>query len=98
MSNYIIILSTAVNNPTDLQQIPQVIKGFTEIFEWSLDLDDCDKILRVVCRDNIGNELIKQLGMSGVYAVLLEVFNKEGKSLGPGSISVSEVAKYAGTP
>jgi len=98
MSNYIIILSTAVNSPTDLQQIPQVIKGFTEIFEWSLDLDDCDKILRVVCRDNIGNELIKQLGMSGVYAVLLEVFNKDGRSLGLGNVSVPEVAKYAGTP
>lgn len=98
MSNYIIILSTSVNNPTDLQQISQVIKGFTEVFEWSLDLDDCDKILRVVCCDNIGNELIKQLGMLGIYAVLLEVFNKDGRSLGLGSVSVSEVAKYAGRP
>lgn len=98
MSNYIIILSTAVNNPTDLQQISQVINGFTEVLEWSVDLEDCDKILRVVCRNNIGNELVKQLSVLGIYTTLLEVFNENGRSLGLGSVSVSDVTKHTSRP
>lgn len=98
MSNHIIILSTTVNNSTDLQYISQVINGFTEVFEWSVDLEDCDKILRVVCRNNIGNELVKQLGVLGIYTALLEVFNENGRSLGLGSVSVSHVTKYTGRP
>lgn len=82
MSNYIIILSTTVNNPTDLQYISQAISGFEEISSWSVDLEDCDKILRIVCDNNIGDQLVKQLGILGMYAEVLEVFDGNGNSLG----------------
>jgi hypothetical protein len=82
MSNHIIILSTTVDNTTDLQYISQEISAFPEIAEWSVDLEDCDKILRVVCDPNIGDKLVKQLGALGIYAEVLEVFNENGSSLG----------------
>lgn len=81
MSNYVIILSTAISNPTDLQHISQAIHGFMEISEWSIDLEDVDKILRVVCSSNIGAELVIQLALLGIYVRLLEIFNENGHSL-----------------
>ncbi|RQO74679.1 hypothetical protein DBR43_04650 [Pedobacter sp. KBW06] len=81
MSKHIIILSTTVNNSVDLQQVSQVISGFPEIGEWSVDLEDCDKILRVVCGNNIGDKLVKQFAVLGMYAEVLEVFNENGRSL-----------------
>lgn len=81
MSSHIIILSTTVNNAIDLQYVSQVITGFPGVREWSVDLEDCDKILRVVCDHNIGDKLVKQLAVLGMYAEVLEVFNESGRSL-----------------
>lgn len=81
MPDHIIILSTTVNNSIDLQRISPVISGFPEVTKWSVDLEDCDKILRVVCGSNIGDDLVKQLGILGIYAELLEIFNENGRSM-----------------
>jgi len=86
MPNHIIILSTTVNNSIDLQHVSQVTSDFPEITEWSVDLEDCDKILRVVCDHNIGDKLVEQLGAQGMYAKVLEVFNESGRSLGTTAI------------
>lgn len=81
MPGYIIILSTVVHTPMDLKHIHQAIASFHGISEWSLDLEDCDQILRVVCTENIGWELVKSLEHMGVSASLLEVFDENGLSL-----------------
>ncbi|SDL87674.1 hypothetical protein SAMN05421820_102378 [Pedobacter steynii] len=89
MSNHIIILSTTVNNPTDLQYVSQAMSTFPEIVEWSVDLEDCDKILRIVCENNIGDQLVKQLSILGMYTEILEVFDGNGNSLGPYNVMVA---------
>jgi hypothetical protein len=81
MSRYVIILSTVINTPIDLRHVFEVIDIFSDISEWSVDLDDCDKILRVVCSEDIGQELVKSLARLGVISSVLEVFDENGISI-----------------
>jgi hypothetical protein len=78
MSRYIIIMSTVIHTPNDLHLVSLVITAFPGILEWSVDLEDCDQILRVVCNHYIGLELLKSLEEKGVNAKVLEVFDKDG--------------------
>ncbi|WEK20940.1 MAG: hypothetical protein P0Y49_07290 [Candidatus Pedobacter colombiensis] len=82
MSRYIIIMSTVINTSIDLHHVSLVIATFSGILEWSVDLEDCDRILRVVCNDYIGIELLKGLEEKDVSSKVLEVFNGNGVSLG----------------
>ncbi|SDK16221.1 hypothetical protein SAMN04487898_106207 [Pedobacter sp. ok626] len=84
MSRYIIIMSTVIHTPSDLQLVSQVISAFPGILEWSVDLEDSDQILRVVCNNYIGNELLESLGKKGLSSKVLEVFDKDGVSFGKG--------------
>lgn len=81
MSSYIIILSTIINTPIDLQNLEQGLAGFEEISSWSVDLEDCDKILRVCCSRDIGEVLIARFKSMSVQAIVLEVFDAEGRSV-----------------
>lgn len=81
MSRYIIILSTIVNTPIDLNHINQTVSVFTGVLEWSVDLEDCDKILRVVCGQDISADLVRELGKLEVSARVLEIFDEQGRSL-----------------
>ncbi|WGQ10459.1 hypothetical protein QG516_02165 [Pedobacter gandavensis] len=81
MSNYIIIISSTIESPVDLQNIEQAITGFPEISAWSVDLEDCDKILRVSCSRNISVELAAGLTAMAVNAEVLEVFDEKGRSI-----------------
>lgn len=81
MSSYIIILSSTIDTPGDLQNIEQVITGFSEVLSWSVDLEDCDKILRLSCIRDIGAELMYLLNQAAVNAALLEVFDEKGRSV-----------------
>ncbi|TCC93178.1 hypothetical protein [Pedobacter hiemivivus] len=78
MSRYIIIMSTVIHTPSDLHLASLVIAAFPGVLEWSVDLEDCDQILRGVYNDCIGLELLKSLDEQGVNAKVLEVFDKEG--------------------
>ncbi|WP_214228297.1 hypothetical protein [Pedobacter sp. B4-66] len=77
-------MSTVINAPIDLQHICQIIDGFLGILEWSVDLEDSDKILRVVSNNDIGPELVKSLARVGVSSSVMEVFDENGLSLGAG--------------
>lgn len=78
MPRHVIILSTVINTPIDLQHINQVVATFSEISDWSVDLEDCDQILRVVCAKDLGSELVESLECIGVKALLMEVFDENG--------------------
>jgi len=81
MSSYVIILSSTIDTPVDLQNIEQAIAVFSEISSWSVDLEDCDKILRVSCSRNIGAELTAGLTAMAVKAAVLEVFDEKGSAV-----------------
>lgn len=77
-------MSTVINTAIDLQHIYQTIGAFSSISEWSVDLEDSDKILRVVCNEDVGPELVKRLERAGVSSSVMEVFDETGGSLGVG--------------
>ncbi|MCX2451420.1 hypothetical protein OQX61_09065 [Pedobacter sp. PLR] len=80
MSGNVIILSTVIQTPLDLQQVSLVMDAFFSISAWSVDLEDCDQILRVVSSDDIGQELVISLAAVGITSLVLEVFDAHGKS------------------
>lgn len=77
MQSYTIIISTTINSQEDLKGIQQVIKHFPAISEWSHDLDDCDKVLRIVSEHNVSKEFIEDLSTFGIIAKVMEIFQKE---------------------
>ena len=81
MSRYIIILSTVIRTPVDLKRISTAIEGFHAITSWSVDLEDCDQIMRLDCGNDIGHEIVERLDAVGINSSVLEVFNENGVSL-----------------
>ncbi|MBB2149277.1 hypothetical protein [Pedobacter gandavensis] len=80
MPGNIIILSSVIQTPLDLQQVSQVMDTISNISEWSVDLEDCDQMMRVVCSQDIGMELVGKLAEVGISAVILEIFDTHGAS------------------
>lgn len=76
MFQFVIILSTVIRSPFDLGRIKNTITNIGSIIEWSHDLDDSDKILRVVADKDISGILVSDLQSVGVDAMLLQVFEK----------------------
>lgn len=76
MSHFILIISTVIKTPFDLDRIKNAIANFNSISEWSQDLDDIDKILRIVSTEDISKKLLQQLERAEVSATILEVFEK----------------------
>ncbi|GAA3962298.1 hypothetical protein GCM10022246_14440 [Pedobacter ginsengiterrae] len=77
MQSYTIIISTIINSTEDLKGIQKVIEHLPSISEWSHDLDDCDKVLRVVSEINVSMVLVEQLGNLGITANVMEIFQEE---------------------
>jgi len=76
MCQFILILSTVIKTPFDLDRIKQTINNFSSVIEWSQDLDDIDKILRIVAHEDISEKLVLNLESAKVSAVVMEVFEK----------------------
>lgn len=74
MSRYIIILYTVIYTLKDLQQLSDAIDSLDGILNWSIDLDDCDKVLRIVADREVGDELITKFQLLGIGCSELETF------------------------
>ena len=76
MAQFILIISTVIKTSFDLDSIKNAIADFNCITEWSQDLEDSDKILRIVSAEDITEKLIRQLERAKVSASVLQVFEK----------------------
>ena len=47
----VLIFTTSVNKPEDVQQVQPILTSVQAIEQWNFDLEDCDNILRVVSHD-----------------------------------------------
>lgn len=74
MPRYIIILYTVIYSIKDLIQLREAVHNTSGILEWSIDLDDCDKVLRIVANKEVGEELTDQLQLFGIGFSELETF------------------------
>lgn len=74
MPGFVIIMYTEVYFPLDQQLIKLGVEGLEEVLEWSIDLEDCDKVLRLVCTEDVGAELLTRFNILGLKVRLMEVF------------------------
>jgi hypothetical protein len=79
MARFVIIFSTVVKSSFDPDQMEKVLANFKGIMEWSYDLEDTDKILRVVCSENICYQLSSALQKAGISALALAVFKRTNR-------------------
>jgi len=74
MTNYIVIMSSVIRGSRDLNTISLTLDFFANIVEWSIDLDDCDNILRICCSEDVSISLKVYLEMSRIECSILAVF------------------------
>lgn len=76
MAHYTIIIYTNVLRPKDGERIFNLKKSFSCIMELSVDLTDCDNVLRIVSAINISWILIDYLEMEDIKCKLMGVYQK----------------------
>lgn len=77
MSRYITIISTIIESGTDTNLIALAAAGLQDISEWSIDLEDCDKVIRIVSAKDISSEFCEKLALFGIKASVMEVFDEK---------------------
>ncbi len=74
MTNHkVIVLKTNIQSEQMLRLVAPIFKKENHVKKWSVDLEDCDKVLRVESNQNITESgLIRLLVAKGVMAEVLE--------------------------
>jgi hypothetical protein len=49
MTKQILVLKTSLVAKSEVQKIGKLLDKISQILEWSIDLEDCDKVLRIKC-------------------------------------------------
>lgn len=57
----ILVFKTNINNYRQTKSITKVLNGNSKIEFWNFDLEDIDKILRIVTQFEIQNEIIEMM-------------------------------------
>lgn len=73
---FVIVLSTMIDTSNDLKKIQTIISRFKSIKEWSCDLEDEDKVLRIISTREISKTLIEEFRKAGVFTQIMAVFKK----------------------
>lgn len=73
---FVIVLSTMINSSNDLKQIEIIISRFKSIKEWSCDLEDEDKVLRIVSTRDVSSTLTEEFKKAGVSTQIMAIFKK----------------------
>ena len=68
----ILVFKTSVSNQSDIRCLISQLNGITDIGKWNFDLEDCDKILRVECENNISNDIMRILNGKGFICTELD--------------------------
>lgn len=61
----ILVFKTNLNNNTRIKKIMPILNLHPGIYEWNVDLQDCDKILRVVTNSKHPVEVEKIISNAG---------------------------------
>lgn len=60
----VLIYKTSVKHADDLLQITPALNDIVGL-HWHLDLDDCDKVLRIETTDNVNDRVVEALSLNG---------------------------------
>lgn len=53
----VMVFKTNVSRPVQVSRVSTLLTAMPAVNEWNFDLDDCDRILRVVARDIVPQEI-----------------------------------------
>lgn len=75
---YVIIIATNVTWGNPYRSLELVMNAYpkSEILSWSVDMNDVDRVLRVVSRNDTSQHLISELRKNYVLCNLMEVFDR----------------------
>lgn len=62
----IFVFKTNIENPEQAKKL-RVLDEVKEVIDWSLDLEDCDNVLRIVGGDMNSEKMIRLMGQMGFY-------------------------------
>jgi hypothetical protein len=68
MDKEILLLKTIPHNYNDIKGISLLLDNHARIAGWNIDLDDCDKILRIESKGIKVGEVIHLLHKIGIWA------------------------------
>ncbi len=71
------IFKTSVSSTDDLNKLAPYLNGLMEDLKWTIDLFDCDKILRVRSSINKNTEIVSLVNGLGFECENLETFYSE---------------------
>ena len=74
MPSYIIVYSTNIYNSTDFIILSNTLASFSPILEWTIDLTDSDKVLRIETSRDITTFLIAELEKLGIRCNVMGTF------------------------
>ena len=64
----VLFLKTSPHNYNDVKNMASVLDNHPSIITWSIDLDDCDKVLRIECNGLIVDEIINALHQVDIWS------------------------------
>lgn len=68
----ILVFKTNINNEDDRLRIADLLDNHPLIEAWNVDLEDCDKVLRIVSPENIPDDIIALVKSEGLECSELE--------------------------
>lgn len=66
------VFSTSLQNKNEVMKLADSLDNIGDILEWSVDLDDWEKVLRVVSKELTAEQIIQILFERGVTAREME--------------------------
>jgi len=63
----VLVFATGLEDHSELPVVETILQQFSDIIAWSVDMDDWEKVLRVVCRQTQPDEIIIALSNHGVF-------------------------------
>jgi hypothetical protein len=64
----VLLLKSSPHNYNDMKNMAIVLDNHPRIVAWNIDLDDCDKIIRIECEKLKAEEIINSLYQIGIWA------------------------------
>ncbi|WP_134089209.1 hypothetical protein [Olivibacter sp. XZL3] len=71
MKKEILIFKTSISSVEEKRRIAAIMNKFPETASWTVDLEDCDKVLRVCAERDISAKIIDALTEKGVFCEVL---------------------------
>lgn len=63
----ILVFKTNITNVTQVDNLKSVFNSFENIEDWSIDMEDCDHVLRVISDGIATDDVIRCLRKEGFY-------------------------------